>query len=130
MTSSFQPAVLSADQKEAFTALAFRYLDDSCSAEEVQQLKACLAEIAAFRELFVQICRMNGELHEIFSPLRAKLRSRQQVAPAQDECPIDLEVSESEPADPSAETAMGKVSLEDTAHPLPPPAPKDGKSKN
>jgi hypothetical protein len=126
MTQSSEPASLSAPQKEAFTVLLLRYLDDDCSADEIDQLRGVLADVAPYRELFVQICRMKGNLHEAYSPKRAKLHSTRQTAEIQNDFPVNQELAADEvPADPNAETMIGKLSVEDTANPLPkPPASK------
>jgi hypothetical protein len=56
---------------EAATVLVLRYLDGECSAEEIEQLRGALTGSATYRELFVQVCRVQGELHEAYAPKRA-----------------------------------------------------------
>jgi hypothetical protein len=126
MTRSSEPVSLSVEQSEAFTVLLLRYLDDDCSPEEIEHLKSALTDLAPCRELFVEICRMKGNLHEAYSPKRAKLRSTGQTAEIQNAFPVD-QTGDDSPADPSAETMMGKLSVEDTAQPLPKAPASDGK---
>ena len=76
MSPSPLPPARSSDELEALTALVLRYLDGACSAEEVRQLKAALADSAAGRALFVQVCRLHGELHEAHAPQRSRRKRK------------------------------------------------------
>jgi hypothetical protein len=73
MTQSAQPSFQSDAELDLFTGLVLRYLDGTCSAEEIEQLKDLLDKPAP-RELFVQVCRLHGHLHEAFAPRRAELQ--------------------------------------------------------
>jgi hypothetical protein len=66
----------SPDEQEAFTVLVLRYLDDDSSGTEVQHLKDALGGDAWCRELFVQMCRMHGDMHEAFAAKRAALQQK------------------------------------------------------
>lgn len=76
MAHPFSRRFASPAEIEGFTMLVLRYLDNECSAEEVKQLKEMLAGHAAHRELFVQICRMQGDLHEACASRRAELKHK------------------------------------------------------
>lgn len=65
----FSPA-----EVERITMLVLRYLDNECTPEEVEQLREALADHPAQRELFVQICRMQGDLYEACASRRAELK--------------------------------------------------------
>src|SRR5947209_18925121 len=70
MASSPSPSVPPSEDLEAFTVRVLRYLDGQSSAEEVQQLKALLSGKAAYRNVFIQVCRLHGYLYEAFAPRR------------------------------------------------------------
>jgi hypothetical protein len=80
MAESTPRSSLSPDETEAFTILALRYLDCACSVEEIAQLRGAVAGSAVYRMLFVQVCRMQGQLHEIYAPKRAALEQNQEAA--------------------------------------------------
>ena len=130
MSPSPLPPPRSPDELEALTALVLRYLDGACSAEEVRQLKAALAESAADRALFVQICRLHGELHEAHAPQRSS-RKRKGAAvmtlrggetageggispPAPEGDGGHPGTADAMPPDAGAETDIRKLSGEDT----------------
>jgi hypothetical protein len=115
---------------EALTALVLRYLDGACSVEEVRRLKAVLADSAADRALFVQVCRLHGELHEAHAPQRARrkrkgaavmtLRGGETAGEANSSPPAPegdgghLDKGDAAPSDAGAETDIRKLSGEDT----------------
>jgi hypothetical protein len=111
MTQSSQPVVLSADEVEKLTVLVLRYLDGGCSAEEVEQLKGALAGAGPQRELFVQVCRLHGNLHENFAHKRAEMQ--QKATSAADLPPLSTS------GDPGAETIISELTGDDTIHPEP-----------
>jgi hypothetical protein len=129
MSPSPLPPPRPPDELEALTALVLRYLDGACSAEEVRQLKATLADSAVDRALFVQVCRLHGELHEAHAPQRAR-RKRKGAAvinlrggepagevdtsPPAPEGPEKGPSTDAELPDASAETDIRKLSGEDT----------------
>ena len=74
MAQQNPPPFLSPDELEDFTVQVLRYLDGACSPAEIQQMKDALAGGAPYRELFVQVCRMKGNLLEVYASKRADLQ--------------------------------------------------------
>lgn len=97
MARTAQTSLRTEGAVDAFIALVLRYLDDQASAEEIHELKDLLGG-AAHRELFVQVCRLQGNLHETFATRRAKLQAKRGGAAASD-------------------TIADALSPDDTAHP-------------
>jgi len=115
MAESTLHVIEALDELEAFTVLTLRYLDGGCSAEEIRQLKGTLAASDSYGERFVAICRLRGELHEIYSSRRAALQGIQTRASSkQADAPVGIPQ-----VDPCADTVMRDLSPEDTAHPAP-----------
>jgi len=115
MTESTRLGTETRDELEALTVLTLRYLDGECSAEETKQLKGTLAASNSYGERFVEICRIRGELYEIYSSRRAALQGTQTRDSAkQADAPVDIPH-----VDPCADTVMRDLSPEDTAHPAP-----------
>jgi hypothetical protein len=131
------------DELEAMTVRMLRYLDRDCPAEEVQLLRDALTGSAVYRALFVQICRMHGELHEAYAPQRAdrqrKAAPAARAAVAVGESPLpqlptdedraarpELPQEPSQPgaADAGAETDIRQLSGEDTHFPKDKPLDK------
>jgi hypothetical protein len=77
MVESTPPHVLSSDEIEAFTVLVLRYMDGECTAEEILAMKSAIAESAAHRALFVQVCRMQGDLFEAYVTRRTEYQQKQ-----------------------------------------------------
>jgi hypothetical protein len=96
MTQSTQPAFQPEAEVDVFVGMVLRYLDGDCSSQEMQQLKDRLT-LGAYRELFVQVCRLHGNLHEVFAPKRAEMQQNRS-------------------ADAHTETIVQELSPEDT-HP-------------
>jgi hypothetical protein len=142
------PASLSAEAKEAFTVQVLRYLDGACSPEDIRHLKATLAGSVTYRELFVQVCGLKGNLLEAFAAKRAGMHQRAadpllastaasalrggSTASSARAVPTGPEQHAQEdfalppqapslpaPGDPGAETIIGELSGEDTIHPVP-----------
>jgi len=105
MSSAATTMVLPPEQAEAFTALVLRYLDGSCTADEVRDLQVQLAACAAHRDVFVRTCHLAGCLHESYGPKRSEWQAKIAGAAARPDT-----VHDSSP--------------EDTVHPLP-KSPKD-----
>jgi hypothetical protein len=76
MAQQNPPPFLSPDDMELFSVQVLRYLDGACSPAEIQQLKDALAGSAPCRELFVQVCRMKGNLLEVYASKRAELQHK------------------------------------------------------
>jgi hypothetical protein len=118
MTESVRTGTETRDDVEAFTVLTLRYLDGGCSVEEIDQLKDALSAAAgSYDERFVDICRMQGELHEIYSSRRAALLKKE--TQTHDSAKQADAFAISAQADPCADTVMREISPEDTANPAP-----------
>jgi hypothetical protein len=123
MAQPSQPAVPSVEEREAFSVHVLRYLDGECSAEEIQRLKETLVENVSFRELFVQVCRMQGNLYEAYAPRRAEVRPKAKTATEAaltSDSPTERELpAGTEPRGAGAETIVRELPGEDTAFPEP-----------
>jgi hypothetical protein len=143
------PAPPSSETKEAFTVQVLRYLDGACSPEEIRHLKETLAGSVPYRELFVQVCGLKGNLLEAYaakragmhqraadpllasaaasaaSALRAASASSERSTPAgPEQAQEDFALPQQAPSlpapgDPGAETIIGELTGEDTIHPVP-----------
>jgi hypothetical protein len=102
MTQAIQPLVLTAEQREAFTIRTLRYLDGNCAEAELQELNALLGVSATLRQLFVEICRVHGDLYEAHAERRAALAQKKRPLPT---------------VDPAAETLTHNLAADDTVHP-------------
>ncbi len=58
---------------EAFVVQVLRYLDGQATVQDLSELKEALATRPERRMLFVQLCRLQGELSELLAPRRAAL---------------------------------------------------------
>jgi hypothetical protein len=123
MVESTPPAVLSPDELEAFTVLVLRYMDGDCTAQEILHLKAAIAESAAYRALFVQVCRMQGNLYEAYVTRRTEYQHKMANAtvPATATNPGDSALPtgspvEVPPGDQGTDTIVRELSAEDTNH--------------
>ncbi|HEV3085305.1 MAG TPA: hypothetical protein VGY66_36455 [Gemmataceae bacterium] len=146
MAPPIPPASPSSEAKEAFTVQVLRYLDGACSPEEIRHLKETLAGGVSYRELFVQVCGLKGNLLEAYAAKRAGIHQRaadpllastaasalrggstasgeRATGPeqhAQEDFALPPQApSVPGPGDPGAETIIGELSGEDTIHPVP-----------
>jgi hypothetical protein len=130
----------SQDELNAFAILVLRYLDGETTAAELVQLREALAVQPAYRKLFVQVCRVHGDLQELFVPKEAAvgvmagggasvggLSSLDRLGRAQ--APNEAEAEkQSSPKprvdDPGAETLIRGEAGDDTIDPVPKPSGK------
>jgi hypothetical protein len=130
MKAMIGSTVPSHEEIETFTVLVLRYLDGASVGEENQRLKDAISTNAWYRERFVKVCRMQGNLHEAFAHQRAQLH---QKVPAEAVTAAAMAASQSflssgisqEPEieapaparNPADSTIIREVSCEDTLHP-------------
>ena len=84
-------SLTTSDELDVFAILALRYLDGECSTEEASALKAMLVEGDSHRELFVQLCRLHGDLHEMLAP--TKLSRHQEMLGAAEPAAVSAKAS-------------------------------------